>query len=58
LALAMTAASLASVGSARPARSGALTETTRLRSGIQVRASALISASVISGRNRADIACS
>ena len=38
--------------------SGALTEMTRLRSGIQVGASALISASVISGRNRADIACS
>ena len=44
----MTAARLAGVGMVRPARSGALMDTTRLLSGIQVRASALISSAVVS----------
>jgi hypothetical protein len=49
------AASVASVGGVTPARSGALMRTTRLASGIQFLATALTSASVISGRNRSYI---
>ena len=48
----MTAASDASSGTATPAFLGALTVTTRLRSGTQSGARLLMSASVISGRNR------
>ena len=48
----MTAASLASVGSDGRSFSGAAIATSRLRSGIQSLATALTSASVISGRKR------
>ena len=48
----ITAASDASVGTATPAFFGALTATTRLRSGTQLRARLLMSASVISGMKR------
>ena len=48
----MTAASAASSGTFTPVFSGARTATTRLRSGTQSRARLLMSAIVISGRNR------
>jgi hypothetical protein len=48
----ITAASAVSSGTVTPSFFGALTATTRLRSGIQSRASAFTSASVISGRKR------